>query len=170
VVRRVVTGHDDRGRSRVVSDDEAGAVKSGGPESVLFHIVWGRDDVAQFPDAGVQPGWSGPFPPPGGCRCVVFELPPGAADELDLYVAQGLEEFADHSRPGMHRSPTTDFDIVLNGTVGLELDEDEVVLQPGDVVVLNGTFHRWHNRGSITATIAAVTIGAYHSAFPVPST
>jgi uncharacterized cupin superfamily protein len=66
----------------------------------------------------------------------------------------------------MHSTPTTDFDIVLNGTVGLELDDGEVTLHPGDVVVLNGTFHRWHNRGSTISTIVAVAIGAHHDAFP----
>lgn len=125
VVRRVVTGHDERGRSRVVSDDDADAIEYGGPDSVLFHVVWGRDDVAHFPDAGIQPRWSGGFPPPGGCRLVVFELPPGDKNDLDGYVAENLTEFADPARPGMHATPTTDFDIVLNGTVGLELDEGE---------------------------------------------
>jgi quercetin dioxygenase-like cupin family protein len=95
-------------------------------------------------------------------------LPPGDAAELDAYVAESLEEFADPARPGMHQSPTTDFDIILNGTVGLELDEGEVVLHPGDVVVVNGTLHRWHNRGQTVATIAGVTVGAHHSAFPSP--
>lgn len=66
----------------------------------------------------------------------------------------------------MHVSPTTDFDIVLSGTVGLELDDGEVTLHPGDVVVQNGTVHHWHNRGSTVAKIAAVTIGAHHDAFP----
>src|SRR3954466_8063233 len=164
VVRRVVTGHDERGRSRVVSD--ADADEYGTPDGVLFHVLWGRDDVAHFPDRGIQPRWSGTFPPPGGCRLVVFELPPGDKNNLDGYVAENLREFADPVRPGMHVSPTTDFDIVLNGVVGLELDEAEVTLHPGDVVVLNGTMHRWHNRGSVVARIAAVTIGAHHDAFP----
>lgn len=53
----------------------------------------------------------------------------------------------------MHATPRTDFDIILNGTVGLELDDGEVMLQPGDIVVQNGTLHRWHNRGSTVARI-----------------
>lgn len=167
VVRRVVTGHDERGRSRVVSDDDAYAIEYGGPDGVRFHVVWGRDDVAHFPDAGIQPRWNGGFPPPGGCRFTVFELPPGDETFLDGYVADALTEFADPARPGMHATPTTDFDVVLNGTVGLELDDGEVILEPGDVVVLNGTMHRWHNRGSTVATIVAMTIGAHHDAFPV---
>ena len=49
-------------------------------------------------------------------------------------------------RAGMHRTATLDYDIVLEGTIGLELDNGaEVTLHPGDIVVQNGTRHRWHN-------------------------
>jgi quercetin dioxygenase-like cupin family protein len=95
-----------------------------------------------------------------------FELPPGDENDLDDYVTDGMSSFADQTRPGMHVTPTIDFDIVLNGAVGLELDDGEVLLAPGDVVVQNGTVHRWHNRGSTTATIAVVAVGADHDAFP----
>jgi hypothetical protein len=150
-----------------VSDGDAD--EYGAPDGVLFRVVWGSDDVAHYPDAGVQPRWSGSFPPPGGCRLVIFDLPPGADNDLDGFVAENLRDFADPARPGMHVSPTTDFDIILNGVVGLELDEGEVGLHPGDVAVQNGTGHRWHNRGTVVARIASVTMGAHHDAFPAPA-
>jgi mannose-6-phosphate isomerase-like protein (cupin superfamily) len=63
----------------------------------------------------------------------------------------------------MHRSATHDYDIVIEGIVGLELDDGvEVALYPGDFVVLNGTRHRWHNRGDSIARVFAVAVGAYH--------
>ena len=50
--------------------------------------------------------------------------------------------------PGLHRTATVDYDIVLEGTVGLELDNGaELRLGPGDLVVQNSTRRRWHNRG-----------------------
>ena len=53
--------------------------------------------------------------------------------------------------------------VVLEGTIGLELDDGvEVTLAPGDVVVQNGTRHRWHNRGDAVARLLSVTIGAHH--------
>lgn len=62
----------------------------------------------------------------------------------------------------MHRTATLDYDVVLEGTVGLELDDGaEVTLGPGDVVVQDGTRHRWHNRGDSIARVLAVTVGAY---------
>jgi mannose-6-phosphate isomerase-like protein (cupin superfamily) len=95
-----------------------------------------------------------------------MELPPADTNDLDDYITRDMREFADQTRPGMHATPTIDFDIVLNGTVGLELETEEVILHGGDIAVLNGTLHRWHNRGSITATVVAVAMGAYHDAFP----
>jgi hypothetical protein len=35
-------------------------------------------------------------------------------------------------------------------------------------VVINGAMHRWHNRGSTTAKVVSVTVGATHDAFPDP--
>jgi hypothetical protein len=44
----------------------------------------------------------------------------------------------------------------------LELDDGaEVSLSPGDVVVQNGTRHRWRVAGDVPATLAAFIIGAY---------
>jgi len=67
--------------------------------------------------------------------------------------------------PGMHRTATIDYEVVLAGSVGLELDDGtEVLLSPGDVVVQNGTRHRWHNRGTEPATMAVIILGAHHAA------
>ena len=62
----------------------------------------------------------------------------------------------------MHRTATLDDDVVLEGTVGLELDDGaEVTPGAGDVVVQKGTRHRRHNRGDSIARVLAVTVGAY---------
>ena len=64
----------------------------------------------------------------------------------------------------MHRTATMDYDVVLKGTIGLELDNGaEVTLKPGDIVVQNGTRHRWRNRGDTVARMLAVTVGAHNA-------
>jgi quercetin dioxygenase-like cupin family protein len=165
MVRRIVTGHDPSGRSVLASDSEVPSLGFGTRGGSLY-LTWGRDDVARFPDAGEQPRWSSAWPPVGGCRLTVFELPPGDSKEFDQFILDTLTSFADNDRPGMHSSPTLDFDIVLKGNVGLELDDGEVVLGPGDIVVQNGTVHRWHNRGSTVAQIVSMAIGAEHDRYP----
>ena len=149
-MQRVVTGYDGEGRSVVVSDREVASVPFG--EAGRFHLAWTRNDQ-----------W-GPAQPPGGCQLTVIELPPGGTRDLDRFVVDSMSEFADTSRPGMHATPTIDLDIVVSGVVGLELEGGEVRLDAGDVVVQNGTFHRWHNRGDSTALIAAIAMGEPDSA------
>jgi quercetin dioxygenase-like cupin family protein len=160
-VRRVVTRHDAEGRSIVASDEAAVTIPFGSSGGAIC-AVWGRDDVAHFPDDGSPPRTMGAFPPPGGCRASVQDLPPGESTEFDEFVNASLAEFAEATRPGMHRTASLDFNIVLEGTVGLELDGEEILLNPGDVLVQNGTRHRWHNRGPGRAKWATVVIGARH--------
>ena len=60
----------------------------------------------------------------------------------------------------MHTTRTIDYGIVLSGEIDLELDEGEVHLGPGDVVVQRGTRHAWRNRGSRPCTMAFVLISS----------
>ena len=90
-----------------------------------------------------------------------MELAP-EGDEFHEFVRSALAPWADPEEPGMHRTATMDYEIVLEGTIGLELDDGaEVTLGPGDVVVQNGTRHRWHNRGDMIARVLAINVGAY---------
>ena len=160
-VRRVVTGHTPEGKAVFVSDGE-----------VLSRLIGDRvrrrrccgvaNEPGRFPDDGSQPTISASFPPPGGCVAAFMELAP-EGDDFHEFVRDGLAAWSDPDDVGMHRTATQDFDVILEGTVGLELDDGvEVTLGPGDVVVLNGTRHRWHNRGESVARVVAVTVGAYH--------
>ena len=47
----------------------------------------------------------------------------------------------------MHRTKTLDYVVVIEGEMVLILDDSEVTLKPGDVVVQRGTDHAWENRG-----------------------
>jgi uncharacterized cupin superfamily protein len=48
--------------------------------------------------------------------------------------------------------------IVLEGEITLVLDDSEVTLRAGDVVVQRGTDPAWANRGSTTAKVVLVLI------------
>jgi mannose-6-phosphate isomerase-like protein (cupin superfamily) len=160
-MRRVVTGHTDSGRAVVVSDSEVDRIAIGGGGTATS-LIWGREDPGRFPDDGSQPSVSTIFPPPGGSSVALIELAPDSG-EFHEFVRTALAPWADPDEPGMHRTATLDYDIVLEGTMGLELDDGaEVVLRAGDVVVQNGTRHRWHNRGTTIARMLAVTIGAHN--------
>ena len=126
-------------------------------------MVWARDDAAHFPDDGSMPAVSGAFPPPGGCAFGISVMPPGADRESHEYLRDNLPDVADPDEAGMHRTATLDFEYIIEGTLTLELDDGvEVELGPGDVVVQNGTRHRWSNRSDAPVKFIAITVGATH--------
>ncbi|KWX59429.1 cupin domain-containing protein [Mycobacterium sp. NAZ190054] len=175
-IRRVVTGHDASGKSVFVSDEKvAPRVPMLLPGSE-FTLLWGGDEAPRFPDDGSMPKWHSYFPPVGGFRFSLLTLPPGSAEadpaQLSLEDAladaeqklPGLLAYMDPDDPGMHATDTIDFEVVLEGTVILELDDGaEVTLNPGDTVVQNGTRHRWRNPGDTPARMALFICGAHHA-------
>lgn len=174
-VRRVVTGHDAAGKSVFVSDEAVAPIEPMLMPSAEFHRLWGGDTVSEFPGDGSQPAHSSYFPPVGGFRFGLFSIPPDHVErpaDIDITAAlqdmeagmPGMLQFMDMTDPGMHTTDTIDFEIVLEGTVTLELDDGAIVtLQPGDTVVQNGTRHRWGNPGDVTARLAVFIVGAKHA-------
>ncbi len=60
--------------------------------------------------------------------------------------------------PGMHRTETVDYAIVLEGEIYAVMDQDETLMRAGDVLIQRGTNHAWANRSDKTARIAFVLI------------
>lgn len=172
-VRRVLVANAD-GKSRVVADGEA-------PRSVVFAetpgfeqtVVWRTGAVPGLSYDGSEPTTVGPniLPVPGGTTAIVLTLPPdavyanpsfdpaAAGAEMQLH-SPDLAQLFEPANPGMHTTPTVDYDVVLDGEVWLELTEGQVKLSAGDVVVQHGTRHAWRNKSDRTATLLAVLIGA----------
>ncbi|MEO7573991.1 MAG: cupin domain-containing protein [Acidimicrobiales bacterium] len=174
-VRRVVTGHDADGKAVFVSDEQVAPVVPGLLPGNEFHRLWGGDTTPSFPDDGARPDGRSYFPPVGGHRFGFFSIPPdggaGAPPDLDVEAAMaefeeklpGLAGHMEPEAPGMHTTATIDFEVVLSGTVDLELDDGvRVTLGVGDTVVQNGTRHRWSNPGTEPAVLAVFICGAEH--------
>jgi mannose-6-phosphate isomerase-like protein (cupin superfamily) len=86
-------------------------------------------------------------------------LPASSRSERDLSrfdTGDAMEE----ENPDMHTTRTIDYGIVLSGELDLELDEGEVHLTAGDVIVQRGTRHAWHNRGTVPCKVAFVLISS----------
>jgi mannose-6-phosphate isomerase-like protein (cupin superfamily) len=170
MVRRVVTGHNDAGRAVFVGDEE---IELGNGATG----VWGADFKGlQYPDDGSQPVYEDElFPKIGGFRYVIVTLPPlhagasstGAEQESSAPPARQNYQGDFTEGPGFHRTATVDLEVVLSGEVTLELDDGLTkTMKPGDVIIQSGTKHRWHNRGNLPATFAAIIIGVGHDEFP----
>lgn len=157
-VRTVVTGHDAKGRSVFVRDEQVDGTPIPGLGELAF--LWNADEPATYPNAGNNPAAPGIFPPVGGIRFVMTRYSP----EFDVAAPEPVPgmHVEDGDKPGMHRSDTTDFGVVLSGNLAVELDDGaELLLSPGDVLVENGTRHRWRVVGDVPATMASFLIGAH---------
>jgi hypothetical protein len=174
-VRLVVTGHDSSGKAVFVSDSSVAPVVPDLLPGNEFHRLWGGDLTPRFPDDGAQPEAVQYFPSVGGFRFGLFTIPPdggaGAPPDLDFEAAMaeveeklpGLAGHMEPADPGMHTTATIDFEVVLQGSVGLELDDGaKVTLGVVDTVVQNGTRHRWSNAGTEPAVLAVFICGAHH--------
>jgi mannose-6-phosphate isomerase-like protein (cupin superfamily) len=175
-VRRVVTGHDEKGKAVFTGDTMVSPIRPSLLPGVEFHRLWGSDGPVTYPDAGREPEAVAYFPPVGGFRFGFFTLPPGtdaSSESVDVErgmaelqeLLPGLIDVMELDEPGMHTTDTTDFEVVLSGRVVLELDDGaEVTLGPGDTVVQNGTRHRWRNPHPDPVVIAVFIVGAHRAA------
>jgi mannose-6-phosphate isomerase-like protein (cupin superfamily) len=150
--RRVVTGHDARGKSLVISDGAPpqNHAMQGAAIGADFHEMWSEaDPVPEVGSAAREPN-ERPFTimPPGGHLLRV----------LDVYP---LNEGG--RRTVMHRTRTVDYVVVIEGELTLILDDGEVTLKPGDVVVQRGTDHAWENRSCTMARAAFFHVDARFS-------
>jgi quercetin dioxygenase-like cupin family protein len=144
-VRRVVTGHDEKGLAKVLFDAPATNAKRPGP-GLVSTMIWSTDGAPakipvgeQIEDFGARV--LGTAPPACGTRFAVIDFPPG-------------------NQPHMHRTETVDYVIVLEGDIDMEMDDSCVKLKQGDVMVQRGTNHAWVNRSDHRARVAFVLIDA----------
>lgn len=172
--RRVVTGHNDAGKSVVVSDGPSPRhVTITGMKDFSITGVWATDHgMTGLPGSDDPTAKMETFvPADGGSRFVVTVIPPPgpmpSPEELAVAGPQmlerlpGLAQAMEPGHPGMHTTDTVDYDIVMSGELVMELDDGaEVTLHPGDIVVQNGTRHAWRNKSTEPVVLYSVLVGA----------
>ncbi len=149
IPRRVVTGHTPSGVSVVVSDGPVPVSRELPEDGVGFHEIWNTEGaparITAVEDTEPTRRSLAVPPPPRGTKIRINEFRPGHLDE------RGLQS-------PVHRTASVDYGIVLEGEITLVLDDSEVTLRAGDVVVQRGTDHAWANRGDTTARVVFVLI------------
>ncbi|WP_262410418.1 cupin domain-containing protein [Flavobacterium johnsoniae] len=60
----------------------------------------------------------------------------------------------------MHQTDTLDYIVILAGEIYLIVDEEETLLQAGDIVIQRGTNHAWSNRSDLSCIQLAVLLDA----------
>ncbi|CAN0411301.1 unnamed protein product, partial [Discosporangium mesarthrocarpum] len=106
----------------------------------------------------------GVAPPDGGSvfRIVEFTPDDDSVSNAEMKRELGLDPDSGGPvrHPGMHKTRSVDYGIVISGEIDMVMDEGEVHLKAGDVIVQRGTNHAWANRGTENCRIAFVLIDA----------
>ncbi|WP_443112856.1 cupin domain-containing protein [Herbaspirillum seropedicae] len=178
-IHRVVTGHDAQGRSIVSSNGPLPTVvEIAAIPGTVFHEVWSTSSTPAQVDNGADPtvGALVLSPPPHGTRMRFVDIPPDTDEFLahahhkmqdafsQIGEAQASTVQADSPHPLMHRTESVDYGIVIEGEMTLVLDQGEVALKPGSVVVQRGTNHAWANRsGRLCRMLFILVDGRYEA-------
>ena len=170
MTRRIVTGHDENGRAVVLFDGESPhsfvLEKAGG---LRLTEIWetrsspadnsGTRDAADH-ERRIEPVG-------GGSVFRIIEYPPdrvrlATLDPEAHFRGMGAKaaDAAMRRHPGMHKTDTIDYCVVLSGEIWAVLDESEVLLRAGDCLVQRGTNHAWSNRTEEHCVIAFVLVAA----------
>lgn len=161
-IRRVVTGNDAQGRSRVLFDSAAPRTKTSPfQKGTNMTDIW-TFDACPAVISGERDDGDLPFhfePPLTGGRMRVVE---SAAKPADYDPAKDAAVTAPHpprKTPGgtwerggqnafttrTHKSETLDYGIMLTGERVLVTDDGERAIRPGSVVIQIGSWHAWSN-------------------------
>jgi mannose-6-phosphate isomerase-like protein (cupin superfamily) len=169
--KRYVVGPDENGKSAVLMREATNVQDR--PGLVYRATLWSTKEIpvdnAIDTDRALDIHTREPFS--GGMLFRAMEFPPDAKDrdahiralkQLHLEVKQKHQPTeADLARhPSMHRTDTLDCFACVKGEIYLVTDVDEVLMRPGDTVVIRGTNHAWSNRSDEVCLVIGCMIDA----------
>jgi mannose-6-phosphate isomerase-like protein (cupin superfamily) len=168
-IRRVVTTIDKNDKAVVLFDgDNPHNFKR--PHGTVSRLFWvtGESPADITGTADRAADFKGIAPPAGGSVLRIVDFPPTTPEmeALDVnYQQHAIGELSPKRglpprHPFMHRTRSVDYALVLSGEIDMLLDEGEIHLKAGDVLVQQGTNHAWVNRGKEPCRIAFVLIDA----------
>jgi mannose-6-phosphate isomerase-like protein (cupin superfamily) len=140
-IRRVVTGHDDQGRAKVLIDEQVENVSSPRP-GAHYSVIWSTEGFPVSNDGDDDPS---------GRKI---------ATTIDNGTVFRIVSFGPGVAPRNHRTESIDYAVVISGEIDMELDIGSVHLKAGDVLVQRGTIHNWVNKGTAPCVIAFTLIAA----------
>lgn len=172
--RRVVTGHDDDGRSVIASDSTCTANAALWVPDFSINDAWCADSLpCDNRSAERGPETVALEPVPGGNVFRIVHFPPDREYLADIDVEKGFAAMGESGaasstatahalHPTMHRTNTLDYIVIISGEIYCVMDKGESLLRPGDVLIQRGTNHAWSNRGDQICVMAAVLNSALH--------
>jgi quercetin dioxygenase-like cupin family protein len=164
-IRRIITGHDEKGRAVIVADEVCPHVDSIlGLENFATTELWTTAVPADNAVSGDPVKLPHRIAPPdNGAVLRIVEFPPDKTFRDALRPDQVLAVEGSGKSGGsqlLHRTRSVDFAIIISGEIWCVMDEGEVLMHPGDVLIQRGTNHDWQNRTQEPAQVAFVLIDA----------
>jgi len=163
-VRRVVTKLDASGKA-VVMIDERARLTAPRPPNYAANI-WVTDkslpDFTPSDDRGKTR--IGLVPPKSGTVFRIVDFAPDSQGEqptdmnhmMKIVGAEAPKKGLPPRHPMMHRTRSLDYVIILAGEIDMLLDDSEVHLKAGDVLVQQATNHAWVNRSGKPCRVAFI--------------
>jgi hypothetical protein len=148
-VRRIVTGVNAQGRSYIQSDGATPNVhcEAGRP---VAQVLWATGESRAPGDEPAPKGHKFPFHSHGGSLLRVVDFPPDSSyDQEELLKFLDESGVRDTNKPRhfwFHKTESLDYAIVLDGEIYAMMDEDEVLMRQGDILIQRATNHSWSNR------------------------
>ena len=171
-VRRVVTGHNTDGQSCIARDGDATSIlEAEALPGLVCHDFW-ETTTSPADNSGDEDAADRPVhlePPATGTIFRIVYFPPDASwQDNKEAVRESFEAMdaghasdTDSADPMMHKTPSVDYAIVLEGEIWAVMEAGETCLKTGDVLVQRGTNHSWSVRTDLPARVAFVLVGAH---------
>ena len=141
IIRRVVTGHDEQGRAKVLVDEQVRNVISNRP-GATSSVIWSSEGFPVNNDGSEDP----------------------SARSIGTTIGNGtvfrIVKFDPGVSPRNHRTDSIDYAVVISGEIDMGRDVGTVHLEAGDVLVQRGTIHNWINNGKEPCIIAFTLVSA----------
>ncbi|MDC4887081.1 cupin domain-containing protein [Acinetobacter baumannii] len=170
-LRRVVTGNDESGHSIFISDSIPYSYTYEHVPGFKTCLIWTHNRNNGSNHTETVSATSSLAPLKGETKLLIVDFPPdsiyadGNFDPKAAFNEQkehllGLFDHFEADNPGMHKTHTVDFGIILEGEISLELDNNEVkILKKGDYVIQQEARHAWRNHSATFARLAFILIG-----------
>lgn len=172
-VRRIVTGHDAQGRSKILYDAPSPHSKTlAGVDTFGVTDLWKTTSAPADNTENADPCESAITlaPPKSGTVLRLVEFPPdkdyiGRWKREEAFASMGesgahaIDSSAERHQ-AMHRTASIDYAFVIEGEIWAVLDTEEVLMRAGDFLVQRGTNHAWSNRSEHPAFVGFVLIDA----------
>jgi mannose-6-phosphate isomerase-like protein (cupin superfamily) len=169
-IRRVVVGHDQQGKA-VAAFDAAVTPTQRTPGGNAVANLWVTSETPVDLDGTADKAQTkvGVPPPADGTIFRIVDFPPTAnaaapshAEHEKILLGMGIDPatqgYARHRNT--HRTKSIDYAIVLDGEIDMLMDDTEVHLKAGDVLIQQGTNHAWVNNSGKVCRVAFVLIDA----------